>query len=150
MGSIPASGRSPGEGNGDPFPYSCLRNPMEKGAWQCTVHGVAKSQKWLSTGHTKHDISISRPSKSALFSQVSILCHSITVCMPAHFPQFLQCTIFFSTLGLVSSLWSIFPGLYSLCIAYELSSLTSQTMRYSYNLILQHILPFQSIHLDYY
>ena len=43
-GSIPGSGRSPGEGNGDPLQHSCLENPMDRGAWQATVHGVAKSQ----------------------------------------------------------------------------------------------------------
>ena len=42
-GSIPGSGRSPGEGNGYLFQYSCLENPMDRGAWQATVHGVAKS-----------------------------------------------------------------------------------------------------------
>ena len=36
---IPGSGRSPGEGNGNPLQYSCLENPMDKGAWQATVHG---------------------------------------------------------------------------------------------------------------
>ena len=42
VGSIPGSGRSPGEGNGNPLQYSCLENPMDRGAWQATVHGVAK------------------------------------------------------------------------------------------------------------
>ena len=42
LGSIPGSGRSPGEGNGNPSQYSCLRNPMHRGAWQTAVHGVAK------------------------------------------------------------------------------------------------------------
>ena len=42
-GSIPGSGRSPGEGNGNPLQYPCLENPMDGGAWQTTVHGVAKS-----------------------------------------------------------------------------------------------------------
>ena len=41
-GLIPGSGRSPGEGNGNPLQYSCLENPMDKGAWQSTVHGVAR------------------------------------------------------------------------------------------------------------
>ena len=41
--SIPGSGRSPGEGNGNPLQYSCLGNPMDRGVWQATVHGVAKS-----------------------------------------------------------------------------------------------------------
>ena len=43
-GLIPWSGRSPGEGNGNPLQYSCLENPMDRGAWWATVHGVAKSQ----------------------------------------------------------------------------------------------------------
>ena len=47
-GSIPGSGRSPGEGNGNPLQYSCLENPMARGAWWATVHGVAKSQTRLS------------------------------------------------------------------------------------------------------
>ena len=41
--SIPGSGRSPGEGNGNPLQYSCLENPMDGGAWLATVHGVAKN-----------------------------------------------------------------------------------------------------------
>jgi len=45
IGSIPGSGRSPGEGNGNPLQYSCLENPMDQGAY--TVHGVAKSQTGL-------------------------------------------------------------------------------------------------------
>ena len=39
LGSIPGSGRSPGEGNGNPLQYSCLENPMDGGAWWATVHG---------------------------------------------------------------------------------------------------------------
>ena len=42
-GSIPQSGRSPGEGNGNPFQYSCLENPMDRGAWRATVQEVTKS-----------------------------------------------------------------------------------------------------------
>ena len=41
-GLIPESGRSPGEGNGNPLQYSCLENPMDRGAWRATVHGVTK------------------------------------------------------------------------------------------------------------
>ena len=48
QGSIPGSGRSLGEGNGNPLQYSCLENPMEGGAWWATVHGVAKSRTRLS------------------------------------------------------------------------------------------------------
>ena len=46
-GSIPGSGRSPRGGNGNTFQYSCLENPMGRGAWQVTVHGVAKSCRQL-------------------------------------------------------------------------------------------------------
>ena len=47
VGFIPGSGRSPGEGN--PLQYSCLRNPMDRGAWQATVHGVARVGRDLAT-----------------------------------------------------------------------------------------------------
>ena len=47
-GSIPGSGRSPGEENGNPLPYSCLENSMDGGAWWAIVHGVAKSWTRLS------------------------------------------------------------------------------------------------------
>ena len=46
-GWIPGSGRSPEEGSSNPLQYSCLGNPMDRGAWQATVHGVTKSQTQL-------------------------------------------------------------------------------------------------------
>ena len=48
LGLIPGSGRSPGEGNGNPLQYSCLENPMDGEAWSAIVHGVAKSRTRLS------------------------------------------------------------------------------------------------------
>ena len=48
LGSVPVMGRSPGEGNGHPLQDSCLENSMGRGAWQATVHGVAKSLTGLS------------------------------------------------------------------------------------------------------
>ena len=48
LGSIPGSGRSPGEGNSNRLQYSCLENPMDRGAWWAAVHGVAKSWTLLS------------------------------------------------------------------------------------------------------
>ena len=45
LGSIPGLGRSPGEGNGNPFQYSCLENSMDRGAWQVKVYGIAKSRR---------------------------------------------------------------------------------------------------------
>ena len=54
-GSIPALGRSPGEGNGDPLQYSCLGSPVDRGVWPSTVHEVTKSWAQLSTcTHTAH------------------------------------------------------------------------------------------------
>ena len=50
-GSIPGSGRSPGEGNDSPLQYSCLENPMDRGAWRASVHGVPKSRTLLSDYH---------------------------------------------------------------------------------------------------
>ena len=50
-GLIPGLGRSPGEGNGNPLQYSCQGNPMDRGAWQATVHGVAKVRHNLVIEH---------------------------------------------------------------------------------------------------
>ena len=46
-GSIPGSGISPGGGHGNPFQYSCLENPLDRGTWQATVHRVAKNRTRL-------------------------------------------------------------------------------------------------------
>ena len=48
IGLIPGSGRSPRGGHGNPLQYSCLENPMDRGAWRATVHGVSKTQTLLS------------------------------------------------------------------------------------------------------
>ena len=48
MGSIPGWGRSAGGGHGNPLQYSCLENPMDRGAWWVIVHGVTESQRQLS------------------------------------------------------------------------------------------------------
>ena len=52
LGSIPGSGRSPGEGNGYPLKYSCLENPMDRGTWWAVVHGVTKTVRhhWETEG----------------------------------------------------------------------------------------------------
>ena len=47
LGSIPGLGSSPGGRHSNPFQYSCLENPMDRGTWQATVHGVAESRTWL-------------------------------------------------------------------------------------------------------
>ena len=65
---IPGSGRSPGEGNGNPLQYSCLENPLDGGAWQATVCGVAKSQAWLS------DFTLPFPGSSAADGLIIWVC----------------------------------------------------------------------------
>ena len=53
MGLIPGSGRSPGGGHGTPLQYSCLENPMDRGAWWATVHTVAESDTNETTWHAR-------------------------------------------------------------------------------------------------
>ena len=60
LGSIPGSGRSPAEGNGNPLQYSCLENPMERGAWWATVQGLTKSRTRLSDFISLHFTSLKR------------------------------------------------------------------------------------------
>ena len=90
LGSIPGLGRSPGEGNGNPLLYSCLENPMDRGAWQATVHGITKSQTWLSNFHNLlyQDFAI-----ASIDSQIS----------PMYF------SILFSTFQQLASLWTLTP-----------------------------------------
>ena len=57
-GSVPGSGRYPGEGNGKPLQYSCLENPMDRGAWRSTVHGVSESDTTELTCNEKEGIHI--------------------------------------------------------------------------------------------
>ena len=70
-GSVPGSGRSLGGGNGNLLQYSCLGNPMDRGALWATVHGVSKTQTWLST-HTHNFPSI-------LFTEEIVLSPLITL-----------------------------------------------------------------------
>ena len=60
VGSIAGSGRSPGGGNGNPLQYSCLENPVDRGAWRATVHSVTKSQIQLSNSAHTQDMSDGR------------------------------------------------------------------------------------------
>ena len=69
LGLIPGLGRSPGEGNGNPLPYSCLENPMDGGAWQAAVHGVTKSRTQVSDSTvflSEHIPGVSRPSAGSV------------------------------------------------------------------------------------
>ena len=75
-GSIAGSGRSPGEGNGNPLQYSCLENPMDGGAWQATVHRVTKSQTQLSN-FTSLSIIMETPLASGLIESLCPGLHNL-------------------------------------------------------------------------
>ena len=65
-GSNPGSGRSPGGGNGNPLQYSCLENPMDRGAWWVTVHGVTKSRHdWVTERTHKEGKAIDNDTEGA-------------------------------------------------------------------------------------
>ena len=84
---IPGSGRSPGEGNGNPLQDSCLENPMNRGTWRAAVHGVAKSETWPST-HTilVTDVVWRKPPR-ILTSITSIEWLNISLQFPLLFPS---------------------------------------------------------------
>ena len=69
-GSIPGSGRPSGEGNGNLLQDPCLENPMDRGDWYVTVHGVSKSQTWLSDFTLCSICEIFSPSSQRFFSHV--------------------------------------------------------------------------------
>ena len=64
MGSIPGLGGSPGEGDGNPLQYSCLENPMDRGAWQPTVHRVAKELDTTEHTHVYEHFSLASETDS--------------------------------------------------------------------------------------
>ena len=80
--SIPESGRSPGEGNGNPLQYSCLGNPMDRGVWQAAVHGIRKESDMTEHAHTQHASGVRVPSfRSWLCSPeitYSLFCASVS------------------------------------------------------------------------
>ena len=66
LGLIPVSGRSPGEGNGNPLQYSCLENPMDRGAWQAIVHGVTRVGHDLVTKPPNHHSFLYSPTLTSI------------------------------------------------------------------------------------
>ena len=94
LGSIPGLGRSPGERNSKPCQYSCLGNPMDRGAWQATVHGVEKSQTQLNTA---------QPSSK---SEVCMCSHQSRQSTSPDRPQFPQ----------PLEMWLLLPELPFLCL----------------------------------
>ena len=74
LGLIPGSGRSPGGGHGNPLQYSCLENPMDRGAWWATVHGVSESDTTEGNQHACTHRALLKPFKAVLHFRV--LCSS--------------------------------------------------------------------------
>ena len=90
LGSIPALGRGKaGEGKGYPLQYSCLENPMDRGAWWATVHGVTKSRtwlKWLSTHECTWQVSLWR-GKHFISHSITLTITAYSVGLSAHRDQ---------------------------------------------------------------
>ena len=87
VGPIPGSGRSPGVGNGNQLWYSCMENPMDRGAWQATVHRVTKSRarlKQLSTHACNSSVYMPIP---LLFERSTLLAFLLSDAYPDFSPQ---------------------------------------------------------------
>ena len=111
LGSIPGSGISPGEGNGNQLQYSCLENPMDGEAWQATVHGVAKSRTRLSDFTSLHFTSLL--CKKCFFLQVkSQVLHTESV--PRFAPVHCSCLYVVQT--------SLFHDILQECLCWNLQS----------------------------
>ena len=72
LGLIPGLERSPGEGNGNPLQYSCLENPMKRGVWQATVHGIAR---------VEHD-SVTKPPPGVIVTSLDSILQSKDITLP--------------------------------------------------------------------
>ena len=83
-------GRYPGEGNGNPLQYSCLENPMDRGAWQAAVHGIADSRTQLKR-LTTHEVLLEQeekrvcydrcPYKKGTFRGISLVVQGLGICL---------------------------------------------------------------------
>ena len=99
LGSVPGLGRSPGEGNGYLFQYSCLENPMDRGAWQTTVHGVSKSWTGLSSWYFHYVLSL-------IHRRLLLVSQAFSCCPRAHL-CFLRDSFFFFSI-LIQIPWNSF------------------------------------------
>ena len=106
LGLIPGSGRSPGEGHGNPLQYSCLENPRDRGAWRATVPGVTKSRTRLSAWHFHFSLLLST--------------------MPVFLFLFKYAYLFFSHTKLSASRWCLSLSLH--CFQAAKKSLSPQTV----------------------
>ena len=86
-GSFPGSGSSPGGGHGNPLQYSCLENPMDRGAWRAVIHRVTKSQAWLKRLSTRTFSSklLSHPGCHTTLSSVSCTIQYVVIGYPFYY-----------------------------------------------------------------
>ena len=89
VGSIPGSGRSPGGGHGNPLQYFCLKNPMDRGNWRATIHGITKSWTRLSLHTHTHT-----HTTQAVITEIA------GICQASHSRGFLAPNILSSVLGI--------------------------------------------------
>ena len=125
--SVPGSGRSPGGGHGSPLQDSCLENPMDRGAWRATVHGVAKSWtqlKWLNTHSSRW-----KPMKLTTYQLFLLLCTFPLMPVWKQLSWLLKCS--FKSMTWASANALQFP-IISSCTTYNLifMMLTLITVRY--------------------
>ena len=104
-GSIPGSGRYPGKGNNNPLQYSCLENPMDRGAWWSTVDAVRQSWTWLS--NLVHTWILYLYSHFGNFQWIrTAFCFMVTGCVGPQFPNQVS-----NPCALYWNLWVLTPGL---------------------------------------
>ena len=87
LGMIPGLGRSPGEGNGNPLQYSCLENPMDRGAWWATVHGVQRVEHDWVTSLSLSLSGVSQLETGACHLPLQRLNHGHCSCWPSTYPK---------------------------------------------------------------
>ena len=105
--SIPGSGRSPEEGNGNPLQCSCLAKSMDSGAWQATLHGVAKeldtTERLNNNKNVRHESSYPLPITPLLFLQPSIHLPSLTLLEAELYSQIFHLTYLLQSIILATS-----------------------------------------------
>ena len=85
VGLIPGSGKSPGEGNGNPLQYSCLENPMDRGSWWVTVHGATKGSATIEVTKQQQQVKVKDSNHRCCSPNISMIA--------SYFPHSLMFTV---------------------------------------------------------